>query len=385
MLQELTQPHAIVGRKNEIARLSEIMDLTERARQTSYPPHPRSTPIASPDRGMDLVRHTQCAFLFGKAGIGKSRLAEEAAREASHRKWTVVWSSAQQHSTFHALWSQILRRLIDQGVWNRQMKQENPSMYTPLNQLLPQPQDKEPAVPPEQDRLRLWESFHTLLSTICQKTTLLFVLEDVQWADESSCHLLAHLVRRFRGRPVMFLCTCREEHLAPDHPLRAMTVHMLRERAIELLPISPLSQEHIGQMLACLPAQLVEHINTQVNGNPLFAQELARTTTINDCTPSFSSLPQTITTIFDSYVSRLSEPCLRLVEGAARLGNAFSFEAIHAYMSERVPTNEDLILDWLEEAIRAGVLLERVHATTIAFTFWNPLLFAYLRDHFPLQ
>ncbi|MGH2479984.1 MAG: AAA family ATPase, partial [Ktedonobacteraceae bacterium] len=197
---------------------------------------------------MDTPRRAQFLLLMGDVGLGKTRLAEEISREAKRHDWAVAWCRAyvQEGHIPYRMWIEILRKAMAQGLWQRQELTRRPLLYQPLGTLLPEFQDilpgvlYAPPVPPEQEQLRLWEATRALLNMICEQTTLLIVLDDVQWADISSCEMLAYLVRQLRGAPVMFLCTCREIELAEDHPLRALITVMTREQAVEVLPIKPL-------------------------------------------------------------------------------------------------------------------------------------------------
>ena len=72
------------------------------------------------------------------------------------------------------------------------------------------------------------------------------MLDDLQWADTSSCELLAYLVRQLRGLPVMIVGTCREIELPANHPLRPIMIDLQREQAAETLNIQRLTDEQIG-------------------------------------------------------------------------------------------------------------------------------------------
>jgi len=186
----------------------------------------------------------------------------ETAREAKRRGWGVAWSRAfsQESMVPYRQWVEILRGAMSQGLWSRQEITNKPLVYQPLRGLLPEIADLLPVLrtpaappPPEQEQLRLWEAARALITAICEQTTLLIVLDDVQWADTSSCELLTYLVRQLRGRPVMFLCTCREKELAPEHLMRGNLTDLQREQAIESIPVNPLSVSEIGELVSHLP------------------------------------------------------------------------------------------------------------------------------------
>src|SRR6185312_8694118 len=254
-----TQQSPLVGRDEEIKRLHQLLQITQQARSLKLAGQKKSSLLTPMD--INTPRRQQCVMLMGDVGIGKTRLAEEAAREAKRRNWAVALCRAytQESSVPYRLWTETLRKAMSQGLWQRQEVTKHPLIYQPLRALLPELADLLPTAlqqmppPPEQEQLRLWESTRALLSTICENTTLLIVLDDLQWADNSSCELLTYLVRQMRGMPVMFLCTCRDTELPANHPLRGLLTDLQREQAVEQIPVKPLSPTEIGQLIGHLP------------------------------------------------------------------------------------------------------------------------------------
>jgi tetratricopeptide (TPR) repeat protein len=239
--------------------------------------------------------------------------------------------------------------------------------------------------PPEQEQLRLWESTRALLSTICENTTLLIVLDDLQWADSSSCELLTYLVRQMRGQPVMFLCTCRDTELPNNHPLRGLLTDLQREQAVEQIPVKPLSNTEISQLIGHLPEQVVKSVSANASGNPFFAEELARGLTASAIDVTFDpsspdQLPDTIQAVLDLRLARISQECQRLLERGAVLGGSFLFETIRDMASGGALADEDLILDLLEEGLQARMITEEGSGMNITYHLWHPLLQTYLYE-----
>jgi DNA-binding SARP family transcriptional activator len=387
-----THQSPLVGRDEEIGRLNQILEITEQTRRLRLTGQKKSSLLAP--LNLEAQRNAQCVMLMGDVGIGKTRLAEEAAREAKRRNWAVAWCRAyvQESNVPYRLWTETLRKAMTQGLWQRQEVTRRPLIYQPLRSLLPELQDLLPQAlqvmppPPEQEQLRLWESTRALLSTICENTTLLIVLDDLQWADTSSCELLTYLVRQMRGMPVMFLCTCRDTEIPVGHHLRPVLTDLQREQAIALVPVAPLSKEQIQVLISHLPATMAETISTRASGNPFFAEELARGVVAGDLAAAFDpakpkDLPETISAVLDLRLARISQQCQRLLERGAVLGDSFQFDTICAMASGGVPADEDMILDLLEEAMQAGMLDEEGNGMNISYNFWHPLLLTYLYEH----
>lgn len=226
-----------------------------------------------------------CVLLLGEVGIGKTRLAEEAAREALHDGWSVVWSRtySQESNVPYRLWSQVLRNIVQRDLWPHSAEEAETYLYQSLIALLPEIADLltahtiDPSLIAGQDRVH--EALLALLIAITEQQAepLLIVLDDLQWADESSCELLGYLVHRLVNAPVLLVGTVRENEMPPTHPLWALSANMQREHVVEQIPVEALSDEQIAALVAHVPPALTRLIQSQVAGNPFFAEELART------------------------------------------------------------------------------------------------------------
>ncbi|TMC19696.1 MAG: hypothetical protein E6J34_14845, partial [Chloroflexi bacterium] len=355
----------LVGREAELHHLYEMLTTTEQNARFRLAAQKKTVTSA-----FDTQRRPQCMLLMGEVGIGKTRLAEEVSREAKRRKWAVAWSRvyAQEGSIPYRLWTEVLRKAMEQGAWQRNELTRRPLVFQPLCSLLPELQEFLPAInfpssqSPQQEQLRLWEAARELILLISESTSLLIALDDLQWADSSSCELLAYLSRRIYGHPIIIVGTCRDHELPDGHALKPLLTDLLRERAVETIALHSLSNEQIGTLISHslhvpqVPEPLVERISTRAAGNPFFAEELARTigiqlstqtpnstnghstnghSTTNGHTPTTTSndtnavaesvLPDTISAVLDLRLGRLSQACARLLTKAAVLGGSFEF------------------------------------------------------------
>ncbi len=385
-----THQSPLVGRTQELKDLQTLLSTTEQAAKFKLPGQRKhATSLA-----LDTQRTPQCMILMGEVGIGKTRLAEEIGREARARGWLVAWSRvyAQESGIPYRLWVEVLRKALTNGMVQRQEIAKRPLVYQPLNALLPElhallPQVEFPAqMLAEQEQLRLWEAARELLSNVAEGTPLLIVLDDLQWSDDSSCELLAYLARRIYGHPIIIVGTCRDNELPANHALRPLLTDLQRERTVETVALEPLSDKHIGTLVTQvaqptlqLAESIIERIQNRAAGNPFFAEELTRgVSNQSDAIP----LPESITAVLDLRLSRLSKACQSLLRKAAVLGGSFEFPLIQAMeaTSANSETDEDAILDLLEEALQSEMLTEEGVGTRITYLFWHPLLVSHLYE-----
>lgn len=409
----------LIGRESELAAMRQILLAIDGISPQAAVDARKRT--GAPEHGSKLAHF---ALLMGETGIGKTRLAEEISHEAQARGWLVIWTRAyEQEGTIpYRPWTDILRALL-RGLPLEEIKQMLEEKTEPgkpvgalnhaataqvklarLSSLLPElathqelslPQNR--PVTPEQERLYLWEAVLALLNAFSLSTPLLVVLDDLHWTDDSSLELLAYLARHQPHERIMWIGTCQEIELTPSASLRALLNDLRREQMLVSLSLPPLTPAQIARLLAYVPRTMLQGIQNQAGGNPLFAEELARfseatplekregirqnesSRQVHDARPGVSSLPETITAVLERRLNTLSADCQALLSKAAVLGGSFELRMLLRMTGEAGP-GEDNTLDLLEAALRSGLLTEEVSGGRIVYHFWHPLIVSHLYE-----
>src|SRR5258708_14827394 len=107
------------------------------------------------------------------------------------------------------------------------------------------------------------------------------ILEDHNWADESTLSLLIHLANRVAQLPVVIIGTYRDGY-AENNPALVRTLEELIRMGIRPLKLGGLSKDDTAQMLRGLsqreavPESLVSLIFEERQGYPFFVEEVYR-------------------------------------------------------------------------------------------------------------
>jgi predicted ATPase len=109
----------------------------------------------------------------------------------------------------------------------------------------------------------------------------LMIVEDLHWADDSTLALLDHLAQRIAELPVMLLGTYRDAEIDVTRGLAKTLEDLLRGRIATRLKLKGLPRDDVATMLSRLsgkfaPAEVVEEIFAETEGNPFFVEELFR-------------------------------------------------------------------------------------------------------------
>ena len=218
-------------------------------------------------------------LLSGDAGIGKSRLLSALAARATQDGWRVAVGHCVD------LGGSPVPYLPFVEVATR-LQTTRPEVMTRLAQRWPalrrllagQPPDA-PAPGEPVDRGGFFESVHAVLAELARDAPLLLVVEDLHWADRSTCDLLSYLFTRGFAAPVSVVASYRSDDLHRRHPLRTIAAGWSRLPGVSRLELAPLADEEIRALVRALhPAPLdaadLQTVVDRAEGNAFFVEEL---------------------------------------------------------------------------------------------------------------
>ncbi|MFC4999526.1 BTAD domain-containing putative transcriptional regulator [Dactylosporangium cerinum] len=308
----------LVGRRGERARLRAVLS------------------DAVNGRGSVLV-------LEGEAGIGKTRLAEEAAEMALAQGWRVAWGRCADDIGAPALWPwlQILRQLERSG-------EVEPAGLLP-----------DPVGDPDRQRFALFEQLRARLARAAAAQPVMLVLDDVQAADVISLHLLVLLARHLDDVRLVTVATARTVGEQLPRTTTDELAALARERRSTRVVLSGLGEGDIRQLLAGLGApdgdQLASEIHARTEGNPFFVVELARLLSSEQRQVSSArQIPPSVRAVLDRRLARLPDDTRSLLALAAVIGRDFPLDLIQAAAS----LDAERVITVLEPAVISQVISE---------------------------
>src|SRR3954470_6533325 len=225
-------------------------------------------------------------LLTGEAGIGKTRLAEEAAARARANGARVVCGHCWEAGGAPPYWPwlQCLRALArarDPAALIAQLG----DAATDIAAIVPEFRElwhgapRPPADGPEGARFRLFESVAALLRNASAAEPLVLVLEDLQAADSSSLLLLQFVARELADARVVIIATRRD---TADRAVAAAFAGTLTELSrtgrFRHLALGGLERADVARLVQTAGGDaggggLVSEIYGRTDGHPLFVGE----------------------------------------------------------------------------------------------------------------
>jgi DNA-binding CsgD family transcriptional regulator/tetratricopeptide (TPR) repeat protein len=286
----------------------------------------RERELGELERALDAAREGRggTVLLAGEAGIGKTRLASEAAATAAATGFEV-----------------LVGRSIDL------VGSELP--YQPFVDALG------PLGEPAGSQLRVFREALALLDDRAAAAPVLLVLEDLHWADASSLDLTVFAAHNVDARPVLVLGTYRPDEPASAERMRRLADGVRRSGSAVVLEVGPLADEELTALLADrADAAVAGEIARRAEGNPFFAEELLA---------AGADLPAHLRDVLLQRVRRLDAPTqglLRLVAGAGR-------DVSYALVAAASQLPEHDVRESLREGVEHGVLVADQAAASFRF------------------
>ncbi len=225
-------------------------------------------------------------------------------------------------------------------------------------------------VPADIAQLRLYDAVDKLFTRLINDKPLVVIIDNAHFADEGSLGLMAYLARGLESEPLFLAYGYHEPqlHKAAKQTFRGLT-------GVEV-GLEPLSDDATSKLLAALlgsdlDPRLERYLLDRVAGNPFFAEEvllamlrdgsLTRKAGVwewqGEATIAVTGtyIPQRIEDVFVQRLERLSESAQKAIRVASAIGRDFYFETLQQLLQ----TDEDALLDDLDELLRADLIEEQ--------------------------
>src|SRR5262249_31696855 len=97
---------------------------------------------------------------------------------------------------------------------------------------------------------RLFEAMLTCFTALAARSRVVFVLEDLHWADSASVEVLDFLARNLGDSPLLLVGTYRSDELERAQALSKMLGELGRHRAVSQIVLSGLDRDSTAVLMA---------------------------------------------------------------------------------------------------------------------------------------
>jgi tetratricopeptide (TPR) repeat protein len=300
-----------------------------------------------------LAGHGRLVLCTGEAGVGKTRLAEEAATLAAARGVPVAWARAADRGSSppYGLW----RLVLDEPALRAPDAPSRADLWSAVFGDAERPALAGGADASGAQRFALFAEVRHRLAEAAKPGGLLLVLDDLQWADQASAALLADVVRQLRGTAILVVATYRGSGAAADTSA-GLLPRLSADANTERLDLRGLPARAVGDMLlaAGLPAldEQAEDVHSKTGGNPFLVRELARAL-VEQGRGEPAAVPGRVVDVTAHRLGQVSGPARALLQTAAVAGNNFSAGVVARMLDVPVLA----LLGPMEECRAAGFLV----------------------------
>ena len=323
----------------------------------------------------------QAVLLSGEPGIGKTRLASQAALRAHAEGFAVCWGACSEDlAAPYEPWIEVCSQLVEHApddVLDGYVASRGGEIGRLARNLArrvpdaPAPQSSDP----ETERFLLFKAVGELLLAAARSQPLCVVLDDFHWAEGQSVALLKYVAGAVEQGALMVIVTYRDSDLTKDHPLTGVLAGLRRTEGVERIRLSGLGPDEVAELVAAAAGHeldadglaLAGGLATETGGNPFFVGEILRNLiesgaiTFDETArrwsvdqDAMSGLPESVREVVEHRIDRLGEHGQEALRIAAVIGRSFDVELL----AQLVEMSEVRLLDVLEAAVQASLLRE---------------------------
>jgi class 3 adenylate cyclase/predicted ATPase len=326
----------------------------------------------------------QVVSVIGEAGLGKSRLVDEARQAWRQARWIEGRCLSYTESVSFWPFEAIVRRIVgirpddsERVAWSRLLDSLDrwlpleerrtglPYLASFLNLPLDEAmQEQVRYLDAEALQRRAFVAIGALIEGYAraESAPLVLVLEDIHWLDQASLALLEHLLALVNRAPVMYLLLYRPERAKACWQVHEKVSREFSHCATEIA-LQSLTAQSSHQLLANLvgierwPAEVRDLILSRTEGNPLYLEEVLRSL-IDERTLvqgeggqwrvsgelDAVKVPDTLQGVLMARLDRLAEASRWTAQVASVVGRVFPFDILaHIHSEDRGDLTEHLV------------------------------------------
>ncbi|MFQ6617199.1 MAG: adenylate/guanylate cyclase domain-containing protein, partial [Fidelibacterota bacterium] len=344
--------------------------------------------------------------VIGEAGIGKSRLIAELRRKDAIKRVTFLEGralSTGKNLSFHPIidilksWAKIEERDTDVESIHKLEKAIRSVDSEEVGEILPftatlmgikltgKYAERVKGIEGETLEKLILKNIRELIVKAAEISPIVFVIEDLHWADLTSIELLESLYRLAENNRILFINVFRPGHKETGDRVLDTIKERYGNYHLEIY-LEPLDENQcevlINNLLKIkgLPAHIRELITKRAEGNPFFIEEVGRSfiddrvVEIKDgifrVTDKIDSvvIPETIHDVLMSRIDKLDEQTKSLLKVASVIGRNF----LYRILAEVAKTIEEIDekLDYLKGV---QLILEKKRREELAYLFKHAL------------
>lgn len=325
------------------------------------------------DSALTGSRSAEPLFLVvgGEAGVGKTRLVDEAAgraRESGHTVLVGGCLNVSEDAAPLAPFVEALRTLVG-GLAPTDLDEVIGPARDVIGQILPDAGLKQDPAGVAGSQARLFEHVLGIFARLSAHAPTLVVIEDVHWADRSTLDLLRFLARNLHSGAMLVIATYRSDEAVPRDGVRGFLSELDRSGRVERIELRRFNRSEIADQLqgiqgSTASSELVDRIYRLSDGNAFHAEELVA------AEAGGHGIPETLEDVLLARIDGVSGAGRALLRIASVAG-AQATEHLFLAVAEE---DERTVRDAVHELLERKLFVRRTRGTTDVIEFRHALL-----------
>ncbi len=335
-------------------------------------------------------------LVAGEAGVGKSRLVEQLHTDIVGETARVGAGKfepprgGEPYGGIAEAFGRLVAQLMGQPQqaleqWRKDLRDTLGDDEALVVQVVPGLQEllgqspRGPSLEPEEARHRFHRAFSRFAALFRRSgVPLVVVLDDLQWADDASLHLLEVLLTDQRLHHLLVVGTYRSDDVDSDHPLSQLENRLQsRGQQVETISLEELNRRAVCSLVADSLNSDEEQVEplgrlvyTKTSGNPYFVGQFleklyrdqllwfdadANQWRYDEAVVAGLPVTDNVVDMLQTHLDQLPEPTRRLVMDAALFGASFQLQQLA--VAADTPVHD--CFEQLRPALNAGIIVGR--------------------------